>query len=594
MSESKSIEQIRHSLAHLLAMAVLKFDPKAKLAIGPVIDDGFYYDFLLSKPIKEEDLAKLEQEMRSLIKKDLPFTRSTKSIKEALAWAKESQSKFKEEIINDLAAEGEKEVSFYQTGDDFIDLCKGPHVNSTKEIQADAFALTKTSGAYFKADAKRDQLQRIYGVAFATKAELDQYLKRLEEAKQRDHRKIGQEQDLFIFSPLVGAGLPLLTPKGTIFREELIKLIQEIQEPLGYQRVVIPHLARKDLYQVSGHLDKFGDDLFWVRSKGEEEFVLKPMNCPHHIQLYADRRRSYRELPIRYAEVTTCYRDELPGELQGLSRVRSLTQDDGHAFCTMQQVEQEVANLIKAVQQLYQAFDLPLTARFSRRDPSDAKHYLGDDKVWQQAEEILGKLMKQHWSQEWSEALGEAAFYGPKIDFIAEDALGRKWQLATIQLDFNLPARFKLSYIDEHGKEQQPVMIHRAILGSIERFMSVIIEHYAGKFPLWLAPEQVRVATVSSQSTHLDYASKVQAELTKVGLRSSLDVSEETVGKKIRSAEVVKVPVVIVVGDKEVKEGIEEARIRSDLKEDQKLIVKNLADLGKKLVQAVKSRKGTI
>lgn len=554
------LEKIRHSLAHLLAMAVLEVQPDAQLGIGPVIEDGFYYDIDLTTPLTPDDLPKLEERMRSLIAKDLEFSVTTSAIADAAKWAHEKKAIYKEELIKDLAAAGEKKVTFYHTGKDFMDLCKGPHVVKTSEINPQAFALTRIAGAYWRGDEKRPMLTRIYGVAFANPDELAAYQKQQEEAALRDHRKLGQELDLFTFSSLVGPGLPLFTPKGTALRDRLVDKVMSLQEPRGYQRVNIPHITKMALYETSGHAAKFGDDLFRVKGKGNEEFAMKPMNCPHHTQIFASRPRSYRDLPIRYCEVTTCYRDELAGELHGLSRVRSLTQDDGHVFCTADQVEAEVATIFDIIEEFYKNLDMELSPRLSLSDPDDMDKYLGDRALWEQAEATLKGLLEKRYDHH-ETGIGEAAFYGPKVDFMAKDALGRWWQLATVQLDFNLPNRFDLQYTDADGQLKQPVMIHRAVMGSLERFMSVMIEHFGGKFPFWMAPEQIRIVSIADR--HASYCHEVADEL--IGYAVTVDDSDEKLGYKIRQAEQQKVPVILVVGDKEQEQKTVTVRLRGDI-----------------------------
>ena len=555
-----TIDDQRHSLAHLLAMAVLKLRPGSKPGIGPVIENGFYYDFDLTTPLTPADLPALEDEIKQLIKADLPFTSDKRSIAEALAWANQQDAPFKRELIEDLAAAGETEVTYFSTGDKFTDLCKGPHVSRTSEITA-ALSLTHLAGAYWRGDERRPMLTRVYGVAFATEAELTDWQKRQEEAAARDHRRLGQELDLFTFSPLVGSGLPLFTPRGTRLRDRLAEKIMSLQEPRGYERVNIPHIAKQALYETSGHWAKFQADLFKVKGSGDEDFCLKPMNCPHHTQIFASRPRSYRDLPIRYCEVTTCYRDEQAGELHGLSRVRSLTQDDGHAFCMPEQVGGEVSAIFDIIEEFYRDLGMELRPRLSVSDPENMEKYLGDEALWKEAESTLKTLLEDRYGEDYDLGVGEAAFYGPKVDFMCRDAIGRWWQLATVQLDFNLPVRFGLEYTDRDGQLKRPVMIHRAVMGSLERFLSVIIEHFGGRFPFWLAPEQVRILPIADR--HVDYAREVAAALR--GLAVTIDDSQEKLGYKIRLAESLKVPVTVVLGDKEVDEKRVSLRWRSDL-----------------------------
>jgi len=544
--QPQELEHYRHSLAHLLAAAVLEMYPDAKRTIGPAIEDGFYYDFEFSTPISETELPKIEKRMRKILTTWKSFERIDVSADEA---RKEfSDNPYKTELINEFSKDGQS-LTFYKSGN-YLDLCRGGHIENPKDIDPEAFKLTKLAGAYWRGDENNAQLTRIYGVAFETKEHLDAHLTMLEEAKRRDHRKLGVELDLFAFSPLVGPGLPLFTPRGTILREQIVNFVWSLMKPYGYARVNIPHMAKSDLYKTSGHWDKFADDIFHVSSKkSDDAFVLKPMNCPHHTQIYASRVRSYRDLPLRFSEVTTVYRDENTGQLQGLSRVRSITQDDAHVFCRMDQVKTEALAIYDIITKFYKAFDMPLRIRLSVNDPEKPEAYLGGAEVWDNAvgmlKELLGDL-----GQDYETGVGEAAFYGPKIDFIAKDAIGREWQLATIQLDFNLPERFELEYVDSDNAKKRPVMIHRAILGSVERFIGVMIEHYAGAFPMWLAPEQIRLATVSD--AFIPFASELRAKLDAAGLRVQLDDSSEKVGKKIRNAAIEKVPWTIVIGEKEV------------------------------------------
>ncbi|MFH1404753.1 MAG: threonine--tRNA ligase [Patescibacteria group bacterium] len=540
----------RHSLSHIMTMAVLEIYPDAGLGVGPVIEDGFYQDYDLHEQISDETLPKIEKRMREIIKSNISFI--PHDVDPQVAIEQYKSDPYKTELIEDLVKAGEKTVIFYKS-DWFENLCEGPHVATSSEIDLESFKLTKIAGAYWRGNEKNKMLSRIYGIAFEDKAKLDAHLKMLEEAEKRDHRKIGQELDLYATSDLVGAGLPLFTPKGTVLRKVLEDLIWKIMKPYGYDRVTIPHIAKSDLYKVSGHWDKFADDIFHVKSqKTEQEFVLKPMNCPHHTQIYASRQRSYRDLPIRYSEVTAVYRDENTGQLAGLSRVRSITQDDAHVFCTIDQVKQEAKNLYDIVQKFYAAFDMPLKVWLSKRDPNNPEKYLGSDEVWEKSEGILKELLDEI-GLEYKAVEGEAAFYGPKIDFMAQDAIGREWQLATIQLDFNLPERFELEYIDSDGEKKRPVMLHRAILGAVERFLAVIIEHYAGAFPFWLAPVQIKVVAVSKD--YIEYAHSIAKELEAVDIRVEVDDSDEKVGKKIRDAAMMKIPWTIVVGEKEVNGG---------------------------------------
>lgn len=543
------LDQLRHSCAHLLAAAVQELWPEAKRTIGPPVENGFYYDFDFGETtLSESDLPKIEKKMKEILKHWKSFERfelPVEDVKKEFAG-----NEYKLELIEEFSSEG-KTLSVYQSGE-FRDLCRGGHSEEpSKELRN--FKLLSLAGAYWRGDEKNKMLTRIYGTCFPTKDELHAHLTMLEEAKKRDHRKLGAELDLFAFSELVGPGLPLFTPKGATIRRLLDEFVWGLMRPYGYEKVWIPHLAKSDLYKTSGHWDKFADDIFHVKSqKTDTEFVLKPMNCPHHAQIFASKPRSYRDLPIRYSEVTTVYRDENTGQLQGLSRVRSITQDDAHIFCTMDQIKQEATNIYEIITKFYAAFDMPLRIRLSMSDPAAPEKYLGDRAVWEQAEGMLAELLAD-FGKEYEEGIGEAAFYGPKIDFMAKDAIGREWQLATIQLDFNQPERFGLEYASPEGDKKRPVMIHRAISGSIERFTSVLIEHYAGAFPMWIAP--VQIAIVSVGEDYIPKAHEVAKVLDGAGLRVLVDDANESVGKKIRSAAKAKIPWTIVVGEKEAAGG---------------------------------------
>lgn len=578
---------MRHSLAHIMATAVTKLWPEARLGVGPVVENGFYYDIdVPGVTISEDDFDKIEAEMRKVIAEKQAFEKFMMPVDEALAWADKAGQPYKIELLNDLKREGTtlakdldlammglpagisgaastktiNEVSFYRNGD-FTDLCRGPHVESTDKVGA--FKLMRVAGAYWRGNEKNPQMQRLYGVAFASDKELRQYLNMLEEAKKRDHRRLGVEYDLFVTSDLVGSGLPMFTPRGTVLREELSKLSNELREKRGFQKVWTPHITKKDLYEKSGHWAKFGDELFLVKSQEtSDELVMKPMNCPHHTRIYASQQRSYREMPVRYLETTTDYRDEKTGELGGLSRVRALTQDDSHVFCRPDQIETEINSLLECADELYSIVGMNLRVRLSYRDESDA--YLGDKKLWESAQAQLKNAVIAN-KLEYFEQEGEAAFYGPKIDFMVTDAIGREHQLATVQLDFVQPERFELEYTNEEGQAARPVMIHSATLGSIERFLSVYIEHTAGKFPLWCAPEQLRVITVNQTDGIVEFAEKLVSLAKERGVRAYLDNSSESVGKKIRAAEVWKVPYSIVIGEKEVESGEVTPRVRADL-----------------------------
>lgn len=563
--DEQNVMKMRHTLSHVLAAALVEMYPGVQFGVGPATATGFYYDIDLSEvkdaegnvmKITDADLPKIQKKMYSIINKKFELIYSEKSREEALAWAKENHQKYKVELIEDLP---ESEIiSFYQLGD-FTDLCRGPHVENTGKVGA--FKLIKVAGAYWRGDEKREMLTRIYGVAFETEEELKEYLQRLEEAKARDHRKLGKELDLFSFSELVGAGLPLFSPRGTVLRDVLTNYSLSLRARYGFERVWTPHITKLDLYKASGHYAKFGAELFLVHSQvNGEEFALKPMNCPHHAQIFASRPRTYKEMPVRYMESTTDYRDEKSGELGGLSRVRSLTQDDTHVFCRKEQIKAEIQNLVGIVRELYTVVGMSkLRARLSYRNDEDK--YLGDKSLWEMAQAQIKEAAIEN-GLDYFEMEGEAAFYGPKIDFMAEDAIGREHQVATIQLDFVQPERFELSFVNENGEKERPVMVHHATLGSIERFMSVFIEHTSGWFPFWCAPEQVRILTVNDQV--LDYVEKIKQILNEVTLETPLkhndlrftaDVSDESLGKKIKRAVSMKTPVLLIVGERDKENG---------------------------------------
>lgn len=573
-----NLEKMRHTLSHVLAAAVKELYPNAKFGIGPAIDDGFYYDIDFGDiKLSDADLSKIEKKMRGIIAQKLPMAKRTATKSEALNWARDNKQDYKIELIEELPEKDE--ISFYDMGDLFSDLCKGPHVDNLSQVGP--FKLIRVAGAYWRGDEKRPMLTRIYGVAFATEEELAAYLQQQEEAKKRDHRKLGKELDLFCFSDLVGAGLPLFTPRGTELRELMANYSLSLRGREGFKKVWTPHITKTDLYKTSGHYAKFGDELFMVHSQvSGEDFAMKPMNCPHHAQIFASRPRTYRDMPVRYMEATTDYRDEKTGELGGLSRVRSLTQDDSHVFCRNDQIKDEVKRLVGIVKELYETMGMQkLRARLSYR--SDEDKYLGDKKLWEMAQKQIKQAAVDN-KLDYFEQEGEAAFYGPKIDFMAEDALGREHQLATIQLDFVQPERFGLEFINSKGEKERPVMIHHATLGSIERFLSVFIEHTGGWFPFWCAPEQVRIVTVNDKVN--DYVSKITAILDKIvldkplkynELRYTIDESADSLSKKIRRATELKIPAVLVVGPKDADEGIVSIRLRD---KEEKVKLAKLAD----------------
>lgn len=607
MNSTDDLYSMRHSLAHILATAIQRLWPaEAKFGIGPVTENGFYYDVDLgNKKITTEDFKKIEQTMRDIIKEDLKFERFEMPIDEAIKWAQENEQPYKEELLNDLKREGTtfakslnpeelgtigsgeaktNTVSFYRVGD-FTDLCRGPHLQSTGQVRF--FSLERVSGAYWRGNEKNAQMQRLYGVAFNTKEELDNYHQMLVEAQKRDHRKLGQELDLFVISDLVGPGLPLFTPRGTILRNELIKFSEELQRAGGYEAVWAPHITKVDLYKVSGHYDKYPERFDVSSVESDDKFMLKPMNCPHVTQIFASRPRSYRDMPQRYMETTTMYRDEKSGELHGLSRVRALTQDDSHAFVRYDQIESEMRSIISMVKQMYHTLNLPLSIDLSFRDDSD--RYYGDIKIWNEAQKILATLAEEE-KLEYKIELGEAAFYGPKMDIYISDALNRKWQCATIQLDFVQPERFQLEYIDDTGTKQRPAMIHKAILGSIERFLSVYIEHTAGRFPVWLSPEQIRIISLNQEEQTVAYASQLSQEAQKLNLRVFVDNSNQSVSKKIRTAELLKVPYSIVIGNNEIKSGKTKPRIRQDLVNNLETEEVNILEFFKEISQKIAHR----
>ncbi len=580
MSENDQSHAMRHSLAHIAASAVKKLWPEAKFGVGPVVDNGFYYDIDLGElKISESDFKRIEKEMRSIINQAQEFEHFEMPIDQAIEWARVNNQSYKEELLNDLKRSGTtlakdldvselgiatngdaavETVSFYKNGD-FVDLCRGPHVANTKDVGA--FKLQRVAGAYWRGKEGNPQMQRLYGVAFETQEELGQYLELLEQAKTRDHRKLGRELDLYTVSTLVGPGLPLFTPRGTILRDIMSTYSNQLRQRYGFQKVWTPHITKKELYETSGHWAKFGDELFLVTSQEtSDNFALKPMNCPHHTQIYASSPRSYKDMPVRFLETTTDYRDEKTGELGGLNRVRSLTQDDSHVFARPDQIEQEINNLLAAARELYSTIDMKLRVRLSYRDDSEA--YLGDQALWEATQTQLKQAVLAN-ELDFFEEEGEAAFYGPKIDFMATDAIGREHQVATVQLDFVQPERFGLTYTDTEGNAAQPVMIHCALLGSIERFLSVFIEHTAGWFPFWAAPEQLRILTIND--TVLDYVNEIQTVLNDTvlmqpvkynELRFTVDDRNESLGKKIREAAKGKIPVQLIVGpqDKEARE----------------------------------------
>lgn len=550
LTNMKTLEEKRHTLAHLLAAAVAERYPHAKATIGPAIDNGFYYDFDFSGGERPGDaeLQTLEDAMRALLPSwvDMVGVEVTKD--DALDRFKANP--YKIELINEIAQKGEK-ITLYTSGG-FTDLCRGGHSETpAKDIAADSFALDRIAGAYWRGDEKNPMLTRIYGLAFETKEDLDVYRTQIEEAKKRDHRKLGKELDLFTFSDLVGSGMPLFTPRGAVIRNAIINYSRELNQELGFGEVHTPNVNKAELFKVSGHYDQYKEDMLTVHSQYvEDEMFLKPMNCPQHTQIYSSRQRSYRELPIRYSDFAVLYRDERPGELSGLTRLRSFSQDDGHIFCREDQIEEEVSQVLSAVQKALSTYRIAYRMRLSLRDPHNKEKYLGEDATWERSQTLMRNLLQEK-NITFTEAEGEAAFYGPKIDIMAIDALGREWQISTVQLDFVQPSRFKLEYVAADGSRQTPVMIHRALIGSPDRFLGILLEHYAGAFPTWLAPTHVQIITVSEK--HAAYGKDILNTFLERGVRAKLDDSDESLGKKIRAAKQEKVPYVIVIGDKEVE-----------------------------------------
>lgn len=540
-----TIENKRHSLAHVLAMAVLSKYPDAKLGIGPIIDNGFYYDFDIGKNFKEEELAEFESAMRDILAHELDITGKEITLADAKKLFKGQP--YKLELAAEYAKEN-KRLTTYTTGD-FTDLCKGGHIENTRDIDPDAFRLTRIAGAYWRGDEKNPQLSRIYGVSFETKQELAAHLEALEEAQKRDHRKLGRELGLFVFSDLVGPGLPLYTPKGTRVLTVIKNFSRKLRQEMGYQEVATPQINKGELFKISGHYDKYKENLFRVASNyTEEEYFLKPMNCPQHTQLYAAQLHSYKDLPIRFADFAMLYRDEKPGELSGLTRLRAFSQDDAHCFLREDQLAEELAILLGAIQSALRTYNLPYDIRLSLWDEENKSAFLGGDAIWKKSQQTLQDLLREKGLQ-YESAEGEAVFYGPKLDFISKDSLGREWQISTIQLDFNLPERFGLEYIGEDGTKRQPIMIHSAIVGSPERFLGVLLEYYAGALPFWLSPVQIKILTINEKVA--DYGENIARALEEKNFFIERDFRNESIGKKIREAEIQKIPYLLVIGEKE-------------------------------------------
>ncbi|HEY9832726.1 MAG TPA: threonine--tRNA ligase [Stenomitos sp.] len=583
-SESESLKKIRHTTSHIMAMAVQKLFPKAQVTIGPWIENGFYYDFDIPESFTEQDLKAIKKEMIKIINRKLPVIREEVSREEAQRRIQEINEPYKLEILEGLV----EPITIYHLGDQWWDLCAGPHVENTQELHPKAFDLESVAGAYWRGDATKAQLQRIYGTAWETPEQLTEYKRRKEEALKRDHRKLGKELGLFIFADQVGPGLPLWTPKGTVLRSLLEDFLKQEQLKRGYQQVVTPHIGRVDLFKTSGHWQKYKEDLFPMMGESEDEgFVLKAMNCPFHIQIYKNELRSYRELPMRLAEFGTVYRYEQSGELGGLTRVRGFTQDDSHLFVMPEQLDAEFLSVVDLTLSVFKTLKLSnFRARLSFRDPNSDK-YIGSDEAWNKAENAIRRAVETL-GMEHFEGIGEAAFYGPKLDFIFRDALDREWQLGTVQVDYNLPERFDLEYVAEDGTRKRPVMIHRAPFGSLERLIGILIEEYAGDFPFWLAPVQVRIVQVSD--AYLPYAKDVVSKMRSVGIRAEADTSGDRLPKQIRNAEKEKIPVMAVVGEKEVESNTLSIRVRGAGGQSKDLGAISVVEVMERMQQAITTR----
>jgi len=565
-----SIEIKRHSFAHVMAAAIKELFPKVRFGVGPTVENGFYYDIELPHQLKMEELALIEKRMKDIIARKQPFVRRKLNLAEAKKLFVDLAEPYKLELIRDVESHGTTKydeiqdgssagvkkhkmnfVTIYKTGE-FIDLCRGPHVKNTSFLDPKAFKLTKIAGAYWRGEEKNPMLQRIYGAAFNTEEDLKKYLAQQEEAKRRDHRKLGKELGLFVFSDLIGPGLPLYTFKGAFILRKIKEYSNKLRKEMGYQEVQTPQINKAELFKISGHYDKYKNDMFNVVSHySNEEYFLKPMNCPQHTQIFASEKRSYKDLPIRIADFSMLYRDEKPGELSGLTRLRSFSQDDGHCFCREDQLEEEFNKLLDAIPRVMKTYGMDYTIRLSLRDPQKKKNYLGDDKIWEKSQKMLKNLLI-HKKIKFIVAEGEAAFYGPKMDLLASDSLGRRWQLSTIQLDLNMPQRFGLEFTGKDGKAQSPIMIHSAFMGSPERIFGVLIEHYGGAFPFWMSPVQIAIINVGKD--HKKYAREVAAELEGQGFRTIILDEDESVGKKIHFAETQKIPYMVITGDKEIKQ----------------------------------------
>lgn len=572
---------LRHSTEHILTMAMLNLygQEKIVMAMGPATDDGFYFDFETKDnlTISDKDFEKIESEMQKIVDENLPFIKEDISINEAREMFKNNP--YKLEWINEIEEKGEK-ATIYKTGDKFTDLCAGPHTSSTGNVKA--FKLLSVAGAYWRGDEKNKMLTRIYGTAFFNQEDLENFIHNHEEALKRDHRKLGKELDLFTFSEYIGSGLPLYTPNGALIRKLLNDYIEEEQTKIGYTQVWTPQIAKAELFKKSGHYDKYKDDMFRVVSNySDEEFYLKPMNCPQHTQIYASQKRSYRDLPIRMTDFAMLYRDEKPGELSGLGRVRAFSTDDCHIFCREDQVDNEIDNALTMTKKIMDTFGLKYRYRLSTRDPEKLDKYLGNKETWDKVEAWAVEIMKRN-NIEYFDGPGEAAFYAPKMDLMATDALGREWQLSTVQIDYVQPERFGLTYTDQDGQEKTPIMIHRAVLGSAERFMMVMIEHFAGNFPLWLSPVQIKILPITSEQN--EYALKIKNELIKNNIRVELDDRSETLQSKIRDAQMKKIPYMIILGKNEVNENKISIRKRTGENINNIELEKFIAEIKEKII----------
>ncbi len=581
---SLELQNKRHTLAHLLAAAAVELYPHAKLTLGPAIDTGFYYDIDFSggETLGDDGLKDVQKTMKKLLNKWDEFSHTEVSKDEALAHF--AGNEFKCELIHEIADKGEK-ITLYTCGG-FTDLCRGGHCeHPNKDINTDAFKLDKVAGAYWRGDEKNKMLTRVYGLAFDTKEELTAYLTQLEEAKKRDHRKLGKEMDLFVSSDMVGSGMPMFTPRGNIVRNGIINYSRELNTKLGFGEVHTPNINKAELFKRSGHYDQYKDDMLSVRSQYvEDEMFLKPMNCPQHTQIYDSRPRSYRDLPIRYADFANLYRDERPGELSGLTRLRAFAQDDGHIFCRESQVHDELVNVLNIIKEALATYGIGYWIRLSLRDPQNKEKYLGSDEAWERSEQELREVVEKA-GVEFKPVTGEAAFYGPKLDIMAVDAIGRQWQISTIQVDRTQPDRFDLTCTNEKGEKERVVMIHRALIGSPDRFLGILIEHYAGNFPLWLSPVQIAIIPVAD--AHNEYAQRVYEKMKAADIRVTIDTDNESMGKKIRSAKKDKLPYFIVIGDKEVADGTVTLETRG-VEGNEEIAVDTLVT---RLIEEIKTRK---